>query len=296
MGTYASSVQCPAPKTYFHISSRFVCQDDQPASTVPTGQTNPSKKFAQTPVNQSAGLIGLGTSPRSGEGGPARGVLPARDSGRQPRPGLREEGQGDGQADSGSEGPATRKTGPALCDLGHLSKPPDRRNEPAQTRREVLDESAGAFVVPTRPTLLLPTAHHRPQEGWTGPLETKEAHLPPPHFLDSHEWVCQGVKHGEVPWQAACGTVTTNLSHTVAAWVEKHLRDQTVCSFTAHSAKGRQKGGGRNTDTERSRKLKKEKQDRKIPHYISFTHNRLQKTFINTISIHPPDNSPTLAS
>lgn len=53
----------------------FVCQNDQPASTVPTGHTNPSKKFAQTPVNQSAGLIGLDTSPRRAKEGLRGGYL-----------------------------------------------------------------------------------------------------------------------------------------------------------------------------------------------------------------------------
>lgn len=61
-------------------------------------------------------------------------MLPAPDSRSQSRPELPEEGQGDGQVDSGSVGPATGKMRPALHDPGHFSIPSDRRNEPAQAR------------------------------------------------------------------------------------------------------------------------------------------------------------------
>lgn len=118
----------------------FFCQRTISLARVfPQGRQTKASKFVQTTVNQSAKLIGLETGPRLGEGGPTQEgapsrVLPALDSGSQPRPELSEEGQGDGQVDSGSVGPATGKMRPALHDPGHFSTPSDRRNEPAQAR------------------------------------------------------------------------------------------------------------------------------------------------------------------
>lgn len=78
--------------------------------------------------------------------------------------------------------------------LGHLSKPPDRRNEPKQAReREVLDESVGAFVVLTRPNHFLhsepPQNLGNPGRGCGGKAGTT---LPSWHFLDSHEQLAEG--------------------------------------------------------------------------------------------------------
>lgn len=118
VGKCESSAQCPGPKTYLHISivraeTSWLCpsKDDWTGLSIPTGQINPSKQICSNSCQSKRQTYQLGseTSPRApwGKGLPGgypqHRILPWRGA--------------EGRVDSGSDGSATGKMKPALCDL-----------------------------------------------------------------------------------------------------------------------------------------------------------------------------------
>lgn len=138
----------------------------------PQGRQTQASKSVQTPVSQMlTHRFEDQHSSLAREGLPRR-VLPAQDSGRQPRPELHEEGQGNGQADSKWVRWVSHwENGASSPYPGRLSK---RLNKPGRS----WDGSVEVSVVPTGPTAFLLLTHRRASGMSEGLLELKEQSPP----------------------------------------------------------------------------------------------------------------------
>lgn len=148
------------------------------------------------------------------------------------------------------------------------------------------------LFLPSQP-IFSPLTHHRTwgMQEWAAGDKEGVPH-PPPQFLDSHEWALLGCQPW---WGASAGSRRSRnhvLSHTltVAAWMEKYLRGETTVQ---------RYGPLRNRKAERSRQKQKwrtmEVRKRKTI-YTSIAPHGPQRTFMNTTSLYPLDNSSRLAS
>lgn len=160
--------------------------------------------------------------------------------------------------------------------MGDLNKPLTGGRSLNESGRAVLDESGETFIVPTQ------TSHFSRTDPQQNPRNAGRGPLPPPLFLDSHEWAWPGC---QARWGALPGSPqeleSRHLSHTrtVAAWMEKSLRVKLPCSFTAHTD-GRA-GRRWQKQARRTMGINKQTQDSN-PNLHSTTPHGLWRTLVGT--------------
>ena len=198
-----------------------------------------ASKFAQTPVNQSARLTSLETSPRPGGARPDLTPSTGLWEEAEARATLREGRAMDGYTVGQMHHPLGQWSRLSVI-LGHLANLLTEGTSLNKPEREVLDESVGAFVVLTRPNHSL---HSEPPQNLGNPGRDcggkAGTTLPSRHFLDSHEQLAEG-QPLRVP--VLIPSLVTHL-RWLPDW--RKTGEKPPCGLMAPLETGRRKGGGR---------------------------------------------------